>query len=708
MGYTIFQGNCFETDRVIPFAPMLNLIQTLISESLIETLKPFAPELMKLMPEISNHFSNVKPSLPLEPELEKRRYFQTFSSILNRPEQLPLLIIIEDLHWCDETSLELLLTMIRSILSKPILFLLTYRNDETYKPLEHFLAEIDRTHLAVEINLNHLTLENVNEMMKSIFSQREPIRPEFSQTIYTLTDGNPFFVEEILKSLVATGEIFTADGIRWSRKPISELKIPRTVQDAVQKRIQQLSEPAQELLNLASVLGRRFSFFFIKLITKKHEPELFRLINELKFAQLLIEERNDTFAFRHALTHQAIYTSLLGREKRNLHQSIAELLESFTNQSAYHASVEELSFHFYQAGVWEKAFEYSHKAAEHARTLYTPRAAIEHLSRAIESAHYISETLPLNLYRARAEQFETLGDFTSAEKDFQIVLDEARTHKDKKTEWQALIDLGFLYASFDYAKTGDLFQQAFVVGQALGDDETLGHTMNRIGNWHLNIDKSKEALHYHTAALKIFEGLKDKRGIAATHDLLGITYFSSNDVYKSFEHYQKAIDIFRELDERGGLASSLTISSSRGNDYIAGTAIPLSVSLAQRLGSLNEALSLAQETDAKPAEALIKIWNGMLLNSAGKYEGFNDLQVGLTIAESIGHKHFQAVARMILGMSYIDILSPKYALDELEQALQLSQVTNSMIWISLITAHMAMAHLQMSDFCVLNLCWQQN
>ncbi|MCI0550824.1 MAG: AAA family ATPase, partial [Anaerolineae bacterium] len=696
-GFVILQGNCFEPDLISPYAPILDLLRTFIASGSAKTLKPFSSELVKLLPELATLFPKIKATSSLEPEQEKRQYFQVLNQLLSGTDGSPRLIVLEDLQWCDDTSLEFLLSFARRLSSQSILLLLTYRSDEVHPALHHFLAELDRGRLAVEINLNRLQTTDVEEMIRAIFEQQRPVQSDFVQAIYSLTDGNPFFVEETLKALVTSGEIYYANG-GWTRKPLDELHIPRTVQDAVQRRTRRLSEPARQLLAWAAVAGRRFDFSLLQEVTGQTEAELLGLVRELLAAQLVLEESAEHFAFRHALTRQAVYTELLGRERRNLHRAIAEKLEHRqAENTADHFLASDLSYHCFEAGLWEKAFDYSKRAADYAQALYTPRATIEYLNRAIIASQNMSALLPLDLYRARGHQYETLGDFESAQKDFQVVLEESRSRGDSHMQWQALIDLGFLWAARDYTQTGEYFQQALTLARQLDDSTALAHILNRVGNWHLNIDQARESLRYHHEALRIFGSLNDRRGLASTHDLLGITYYSCHDVHQSSRHYEQAIALFRALDDRGGLASSLVISASRGNEFIGSVAIPMRVTLAERLHPLQEALTLARETDAKPAETLVEIWLGLNLNSSGDYSGFAHLRNGLTLAEAISHQHFRSVAHMILGMSYLDVLAPMQARDHLTHALALARATNSMVWVGMINAYLALAHVQLLD-----------
>src|SRR5262249_42151559 len=159
-----------------------------------------------------------------------------------------------------------------------------------------------------------LSRHEVGDLIKAIFDLQRPVRVEFVDTLQALTEGNPFFVEEILKSLILSGDIFYSnDG--WERKTINELHIPRSVQDAVQQRVEQLSPTAKQLIVIAAAAGRRFDFALLSELTQRDEYELINAIKEMIGAQLVVEESAERFAFRHALTREAIYTQLLYRER---------------------------------------------------------------------------------------------------------------------------------------------------------------------------------------------------------------------------------------------------------------------------------------------------------------------------------------------------------------------------------------------------------
>lgn len=324
------QGSCFPSDDAIPYAPLLDLLRSFLtshSSALpASEVRQVAQAFLPLLPDVGNLLSDIPSASPVpsfDPEQEKRRRFETLAHFLTgQTIAHPVLLVVEDLHWSDETSLEFLHFLARRCPAHRLLLLLTYRSDEVRPGLRHFLAQLDRERLAQEVSLARLRREGVEAMLRAIFALPHTTRLELLDPIYTLTDGNPFFVEEILTSLIASGEIFYANG-RWERKPLSELHIPRSVQDAVQQRTDQLSEPTRQVLTLAAVTGRRFDFALLQELTQLDEQHLLSLIKEMIAAQVVVEESAEQFAFRHALTRQAIYADLLVRERKALHRRIA-------------------------------------------------------------------------------------------------------------------------------------------------------------------------------------------------------------------------------------------------------------------------------------------------------------------------------------------------------------------------------------------------
>jgi predicted ATPase/DNA-binding CsgD family transcriptional regulator len=688
----VFKGHCYQEDISTPYGPLIDLLHPFFAghdaASLPADIEPVARELLRPLPDIAPVIAEAPSAATLDPEHKKRRLFAFLLQFLTlQATHKPLLLVVEDLQWSDDSSLEFLLYLARRCASLPIVLLLTYRNDEL-RPGLSWLAQLDRERLAHEMILARLSRDEVDAMIRAIFELDRPVRTEFLDTIYPLTEGNPFFVEEVLKSLIVAGDIYlTSEG--WDRKPVNELRIPRSVQGAVQQRLAQLTSAARHVLSLAAVAGRRFDFALLQELSHLNEQELMGIIKELIAAQLLISESSERFAFRHALTRQAIYADLLERERKELHQMIAESIERRYADSP-ESHVADLAYQFYKAEVWTKALEYCARAGERAQALYTPRAVIEHLTRALHAASELAKTPPAEVYRLRGGAYELLGDFERALADYEMANQMAQAVEERQTEWATLLDLGKLWASRDYARAGAYFKDGLSLARRLDNPSIVAYSLNGVGNWHLNIEQPREARQRHTEALRIFQALDNRAGVAETLDLLGMASYLGGDLSGGTEYYQRAVSLFRELDDRQGLASSLATLTMRGGTYQSSTMIAASQDLIEAAGDGEEALMIARDIGWRVGEAHALIVLGFCLGARGDYTRALELEhEALAIAEEIEHRQWMTHSYCALGALHLDLLDLEKAQEYLEQALALAHQIGSAHWIHCTTGYLA-------------------
>lgn len=673
----IYTGNCFETDRALPYGPFTDL--------LADNLAPLTRE-----PDAS------APVRSVESETDKRRLFRSLAESFSGDPAALQLIVIEDLHWCDDASLEFLLYLGRTIQKHSILLLGTYRDEEAPSLLRQFLAELNRTRSVAQFNLKRLSTKEADAMLRSIFELERPVRADFMKLLYDLTEGNPFFIEEILKSLIGSGEIFYAEGA-WDRKPVDELHIPSTIQDAVQSRAKNLSARARETLVCAAVAGRRFNLELLKRETQLDEAGVVRVVKEMVDAQLVVEESADVFAFRHALTRQAVYSMLLRRERKQYHQRIAATLEEMYAGTT-EAHLGELAYHFYEAEEWDRALDYSERAGRQAKGLYAPREAAEQFSHAIEAAKRLGATPPAPLLRESGEAYEMLGDFENAQTRLKEALDGARVTGDRDTEWSALVDLGKLWTSRDYAKSGEYYQAALAQAREMGDPTKIASSLNRIGNWHSNLDRPREAMAAHQEALSNFERLEDRRGIAETTDLLAMANWIGGDMSKATTLYHQAVSIFRETNDRQGLISSLATLALRSGKYKTETLVMPFGKLSDANADGEEALKVARAIDSRAGEAYALWTLGAALATQGEYgRALALVKESLAVAEEIEHEQWLTAAHCMLGGIYLDLFAVPDALVHLDRAVALAKEIGSTHWIRITSSRLAMTLIQQKD-----------
>jgi predicted ATPase/DNA-binding CsgD family transcriptional regulator len=699
-GFRHLQGNCFQGDISCPYAPLLDLLRTHFanqSKTEIATeLRPFAREFVQLVPDLVPPLPESAPTPPLTPlefEQEKRRLFEALTRwFTGLAAKQPVVLIIEDVHWSDDTSLEFLHYLARRCAAHQLLLLVTYRDEEVRSNLSHWLTQLDRERLAQEFRLARLTRSELEMMLRTIFALPHSMLLEILEPIYTFTDGNPFFIEEILKSLIEAGGIYYENGT-WNRRPLSELHIPRSLHDAVQQRTDQLSESAMQVLRLAAIAGRRFDFALLQQLTQRDEQQLLTLIKELITAQLVVEESEERFAFRHALTREAIYTELLVRERKVLHRTVAEMMERLYI-TAFDVHLAELAYHFYEAGVWAKALEYAQRAGEKAQRLYDSRAAIEQYTLALDAARSLALAPPATLYRSRGQAYETLGAFEQARNDYEQALEIAQTTHDEVAEWQSLLDIGFLWAGRDYAQAGQWFRRSLDLALALANPKLQARSLNRIGNWLVNTRSAEEGLQAHLEALAIFETLQDTQGIAETFDLLGMANGIYGDTMNAVVQYERAIKLLRTLSDQQSLISSLTSRVAYASPFLAETTYSVCEQLEACARDITEAMSLARQLDSLVSQSFAEWVAGGAFASFGELgRGLARVQKSLQVATEIKHTQWMAAAYFTLGHVYMLLLEANLAVQALETGLALATDIGSALWVGYNTAYLARAYL---------------
>ena len=550
-GFLVLQASCFPTDRSCPYAPLLLLLRglliTKVRARVLAELGPLAAAFFPYSPILASTIRACPTPRAGCGAGETSSIYALARVFTSQTSTQPVLLVVEDLHWSDDISLEFLHFLARQCVTHPLLLLCTYRSDEEHPQLRHLLAQLDRERLLHEYVLKRLSSVEVEAMVQAIFAEQQVVPGELREMLYTLTDGNPFFLEEVLKSLLMSGAItFTDRG--WVRllpsaSPDRQFSIPRSVQDAVYQRTRHLSAQAKQVLTLAAVAGRRFDVEVLQHLLHGTEYQIVEQLQELITAQLVVEESPDQFSFRHALTRQAIYTGLLARQRRALHRRVANAIEQlFATPIALEAYLADLAYHCFHGEDWEKAREYGQRAGEKALTLFAPRAAVEHLTRAVEAASHLSEPPPTALYRARGQAYELLGQFERARADYEQALALAQEAQETSLQWQGFSDLGFLWASRDYIQAGQWFRRALELAQALADPRLQASSLNRLANWLVNTGHEEEGIHTHQQALQIFEAQHDKEGMAETLDLLGTANGFSGDVVMAVKQQGQAIE----------------------------------------------------------------------------------------------------------------------------------------------------------------------
>src|SRR5262249_55566442 len=342
-----------------------------------ETVPLFAPLLA--LPMSGNRY----PPLNMSPQRQRQKTLETIVAILlELTEHQPVLFILEDLHWTDPTTLELLNLLIEQIPTTSLLALLTCRSH--FQPTWHH-----RSYLT-EITVNRLSHAQVEQIVAGI-ADVKTFPAAVLQQIIEKTDGVPLFVEELTKAILESGQLKALDGHYELTGSFSTSAIPATLQDSLMARLDRLVS-AKGIAQYAAVIGRQFPYELLQAVSQLDASTLQRELGRLVEAEIVYQRGlppQSTYMFKHALIQDAAYQSLLKSTRQQYHQRIAQVLEVQFPETA-EAQPELLAHHCTEAGLTEKAVQYWHHAGQSAVQRSAHIEAIAHLRQGLA----LLETLP--------------------------------------------------------------------------------------------------------------------------------------------------------------------------------------------------------------------------------------------------------------------------------------------------------------------------
>lgn len=314
----------------------------------------------------------------------------------------PLVLAIDDLQWADEGTLELFAYLSRTLREKHVLLLGAYRADEIHRlhPLRAVLAALGRVRTVDTLTLRPLSLAGTSELVRATLGLPRSAPRDLVDALAQRCEGNPFFLEEMLKALAETGQLEQGDGSWRKSGRIADLGVPATVQAVVQSRLGALPIAARDALRIAAVIGTSFDVVLLQALTLTTDEEITGALRAAVEQQFVDEVAgaSDRFRFRHALIREAVLADLLGRERRDLHRRIAAELALRAGPAD---QAEQLAYHFDEAGELAAAHRYHVLAADNATTIFAFGQAKRHLERALELAPEAVDLASLHLRLAR-------------------------------------------------------------------------------------------------------------------------------------------------------------------------------------------------------------------------------------------------------------------------------------------------------------------
>jgi DNA-binding CsgD family transcriptional regulator/tetratricopeptide (TPR) repeat protein len=383
-GARVLWGRCYEGEGAPPYWPwaqlLANYFQRKDPNQIIAELGPLATNVAEIVPEVRDKLPGLELPPPLEPEQARFRLFQSFASFLkNISQNKPLVLIVDDLHWADTTSLLFLEYLATELEQSHIMALGSYRDVDVSRrhPLSQTLGHLIREQLFKRVQLRGMSSEEVEQFIE--IASETSVSSEVVDAVHSRTEGNPLFVTEVVRLLEQEGFV--------EGQSINS-RIPEGIRDAIGRRLSGLSEDCNHALTTASVIGREFSLEQLEhLVETRSEDDLLQVLEEASDGYVIEEAQGSigSYRFTHALIQQTLASELSTIRKVRIHARIAEVLEEIYGDSC-EAHAEELAHHYGEAAVMigpEKMAYYSLLAGQRALAAYAWEDAQVHFERGL-------------------------------------------------------------------------------------------------------------------------------------------------------------------------------------------------------------------------------------------------------------------------------------------------------------------------------------
>ena len=350
-------GKCYE-QGMTSYQPMIEFLKRSLPYSDMEILNKYGPVLVKILPRLKE--KKFTPVPPLDSMAEKARLYDNVTGYLKDIScKIPLILFIDDLHWADLTSIEMLNSCIRELTKHRVLILGTFRDDEV--PSHHPVWQTVEEGLTNVLKLNTFARDDINELIKAMLG-KVTITNDFVEQIFLNTGGNAFFITEVMRFLVEEDHIKLYKGEWLLPEDLITLELPTSIGATVIKRVDKLSDGAKSILNIAAVAGHNLDLGMFQKITAFDDRGLFNAIDELIEKQFLNKVEQE-YIFPHDRVRETIYSRLSAEDLQSLHEKIAQIIEH-ENQDKLEPLYNELAYHYSRGTDKKKAVEYLIKAGE--------------------------------------------------------------------------------------------------------------------------------------------------------------------------------------------------------------------------------------------------------------------------------------------------------------------------------------------------------
>jgi DNA-binding SARP family transcriptional activator len=677
-GVQVFRARSYEMERSLLYRPVLALSNEYLPQrprrEIIGQLEPFLSVLAPLIP----HLHALQPTgaayQPVSAEHERQRVREGLTQCLFlTARRRSAVFIFEDLQWADSSTLDLLQYAVRTAgLGVPHLFVATYRPEEIERdhPIYALRRDLSQSELLAEIDLRPLLPGEVAALLGQMAGSPES-GVRLAQRLHAETDGNPFYLVEILRALFEAGVIWVDSSGRWRTDydeitaNYQELMLPETVREVTLDRLARLDRGERDWLAAAAVIGRPFEFELLQAATGAESDALLAAVETYESRQLLSEREDGRYGFDHDKIREVLYDELNAVRRRQVHARIAEGLERMGI-----GTVEDLARHYVEAGIAEKAVKYSLLAGDRARRLGASLEAIDLYQLALEKAtapHVPRGAVEVHRIHERLGDayLEDLSRHDKALEHYALFLALARSDEDQARGARKVADVHLLRG--DLADAEAHYETALARLSSLPLLAETDRVHSKLSYLLISRGRLDEAAEHARASLEISRHIDDVRGLADANRVLGIIAKRRGELEAACEHHERSLELYRDLDD---LPRTAQACNNVGDSY------RLWGQMDRALVYLNEGLDIARRIGDTREEALLLTTTAELFLDQGMWElAIEHLERALPLAEASGMAARIIAAHWILSVAHLGVGQLEDARRHLETAESLSKQT---------------------------------
>lgn len=643
----------------------------LIPKPMLQVLRPLLPSLQRYLP-------NLSPPAPLS-DGESDRLQEAFIQLISGWSTVtPLLLILEDTHWIDADTGDMLPKLATRLAKYPVLIIIAYRSAEMRSRTAAWdkLRTVDRTApRRLRLRLNRLDANATTAFLREALAMTEPSRP-LEQHIYQETDGNPLFILETLRTLRQENLLQQDEQGTWraafknADAPQTHLPLSQTVEQAIAQRLQRLAPSIRHVLEATAVLGMKTDFSLLSQVMTGSIKTLLASLHTLVQMQLL-EETEPGYRFSHDKIQQVAYAEINEARRRQLHQQAAQAIAQHPTPD-----VISLAYHYTQGQLWDQAVIYHLQAAERAAAVHGHRSASDHYTHALELLNQHAPFPPLRtdefrfqILTERYKLIEMQGKTEQARQDVMALSELAERLGDPERQIDSLnAQAAFLcHIVHDYAASRRYARHAQALAQMYNLPRQEMMACYRLGNAYFLQGYHREAIDSLQQALGLWKSAPGQFGdeIINIHFTLAQTYQSAGESDSARAEAETLLAIAHERNMQQGLMEGY---------LLLGQTAFANRDLAKAAAHFQACLQIAHDVGDYHYEAVQSVEFGLVYWAQGNFaEAADYLQKGLALFERLEDWHNYLLTLVNLGQFYLSVGQHEQAADAFLEATDLAQ-----------------------------------